>query len=167
MPAGAIISDDGATCSLPCFMATVAAAPHDWMMLTGGSIGQGMPVAVGAAVAAPDRKVICLSGDGSGMYTLQALWTAARENLDVTTIVFVNNSYRILNIELYRTGAGQPGPTAKQMLSIGNPEIDWVALAGGMGVRAVACDTAEEFDSAFAEAMTQKGPRLIAARVPA
>lgn len=166
MPDNTLVSDDGVTGSLSCFLSTQNTAPHDWMMLTGGAIGQGMPLAVGAAVAAPERKVICLSGDGAGMYTNQALWTMAREALDVTTIVFVNHAYRILNIELYRTGAGQPGPAAQGMLGLGNPEIDWVKLSEGLGVPAIACDTGEAFDAALEAAMAGSGPRLIAAMVP-
>tara|TARA_B100000678_G_scaffold187483_1_gene156746 strand:- start:168 stop:578 length:411 start_codon:yes stop_codon:yes gene_type:complete len=135
-------------------------------MLTGGAIGQGLPLALGASVAAPDRKVIALTGDGAGMYTNQALWSMVREGADVTTIVFVNHTYRILNIELHRTGAGNPGPTAKDMLAIGEPDIDWVSLAESMGVEATAVTTAEDFDKAFEEAMTFAGPRLIAAIVP-
>ena len=166
MPADALVSDDGVSNGLPCFMATAQARAHDWMMLTGGAIGQGLPLALGAAIAAPDRKVICLSGDGAGMYTNQALWSMAREGADVTTIVFVNNSYRILNIELYRTGAGNPGPTARDMLSLGGPDIDWAALSQSMGVPAVTVETAEAFDAALADAMAAQGPRLIAAVVP-
>ncbi len=166
MPEDALVSDDGVSNGLMCYLPTQAARPHDWMMLTGGAIGQGMPLALGAAIAAPDRKVICLSGDGAGMYTVQALWSMAREGADVTTIVFVNHSYRILNIELYRTGAGNPGPTAKDMLSIGRPDIDWVALSQAMGVPAVEATTAESFDTALDHAMATPGPHLIAARVP-
>lgn len=166
MPENAIVSDDGVSNGLPCYLATERARQHDWMMLTGGAIGQGMPLALGAAIAAPDRKVICLTGDGAGMYTNQALWSMAREGADVTTIVFVNHSYRILNIELYRTGAGNPGPTAKNMLSIGGPDIDWVSLSQAMGVPAVEATTAEGFDAALAEAIAAPGPRLIAAVVP-
>ena len=166
MPENAIVSDDGVSNSMPIFLSTVKAEPHDWMGLTGGAIGQGLPLALGAAVAAPDRKVIALTGDGAGMYTNQALWSMAREQTDVTTIVFVNNTYRILNIELARTGAGNPGPTAKEMLEIGGPDIDWVSLAESMGVPAVAVTTAEDFEAAFEEAMKQTGPRLIAAIVP-
>ncbi len=166
MPQNAIVADDGVTASLPVFLATRTAEPHDWLMLTGGAIGIGMPLALGAAVAAPDRKVVCLSGDGAGMYTNQALWSMAREGADVTTVVFVNHSYRILNIELYRTGAGNPGPTAKAMLGLGEPEIDWVKLAEAQGVSAELATTAEGFDEAFARAMKEKGPRLIAALVP-
>ncbi|MEO1642070.1 MAG: acetolactate synthase large subunit [Pseudomonadota bacterium] len=166
MPENALVSDDGVSNGLMSYLPTQNSQPHDWMMLTGGAIGQGMPLALGAAIAAPDRKVICISGDGAGMYTNQALWSMAREGADVTTIVFVNHSYRILNIELYRTGAGNPGPTAKDMLSIGGPNIDWVKLSESMGVPAVEATTAESFDEALAEAIAAPGPRLIAAVVP-
>lgn len=166
MPENALVSDDGVSNGLLSYLPTQNARAHDWMMLTGGAIGQGMPLALGASLAAPDRKVICLSGDGAGMYTNQALWSMAREGADVTTIVFVNHSYRILNIELYRTGAGNPGPTAKNMLSIGGPDIDWVQLSTSMGVPAVEATTAEEFDAALADAIAAPGPRLIAAVVP-
>ena len=166
MPENAIVSDDGVSNSLPVFLSTIKAEPHDWMGLTGGAIGQGLPLALGASVAAPDRKVIALTGDGAAMYTNQALWSMAREQTDVTTIVFVNHTYRILNIELTRTGAGNPGPTAKQMLEIGGPDIDWVSLSESVGVPAQAVTTAEDFDAAFEAAMQQKGPRLIAAIVP-
>lgn len=166
MPENALVSDDGVSNGLLSYLPTMNARAHDWMMLTGGAIGQGMPLALGAAIAAPERKVICLSGDGAGMYTNQALWSMARESADVTTIVFVNHSYRILNIELYRTGAGNPGPTAKNMLSIGDPDIDWVQLSSSMGVPAIAAETAEDFDAALADAIAAPGPRLIAAIVP-
>lgn len=166
MPENALVSDDGVSNGLLSYLPTMNAQPHDWMMLTGGAIGQGMPLALGAAIAAPERKVICLSGDGAGMYTNQALWSMAREGVDVTTIVFVNHSYRILNIELYRTGAGNPGPTAKNMLSIGGPDIDWVQLSTSMGVPAVEATTAEAFDAALQESIAAPGPRLIAAVVP-
>ena len=166
MPENALVSDDGVSNGLLSYLPTQTTRVHDWMMLTGGAIGQGMPLALGAAIAAPDRKVICLSGDGAGMYTNQALWSMAREGADVTTIVFVNHSYRILNIELYRTGAGNPGPTAKNMLSIGGPDIDWVQLSSSMGVPAVEATTAEGFDVALADAIAADGPRLIAAVVP-
>jgi len=166
LPANALVSDDGVSNSLPSYLATVNAAPHDWMMLTGGAIGQGMPLALGAAVAAPDRKVLCLTGDGAGMYTNQALWSMAREGADVVTVVFVNHSYRILNIELHRTGAGNPGPAAAGMLGLGNPEIDWVRLSESMGVPAEAATDARGFDLALERAFAADGPRLIAAHVP-
>jgi acetolactate synthase I/II/III large subunit len=163
MPEDAIISDDAVTAGLPHFMATQQAAPHDWLFLTGGAIGQGLPVAVGAAVAAPDRKVIALTGDGAGMYTLQALWTMARQRLPIVTVVFANRSYRILNIEMGRTGAGQPGPAAQAMLSLDNPTLDWVKLAQGQGVEAISCNTAEAFDLALTRAIASDGPVLIEA----
>ena len=167
MPEGTFVSDDGVSNGLPCFLMTQRTQPHEWMMLTGGAIGQGMPLALGAAVAAPDRKVLCLTGDGAGMYTNQALWSMAREEANVVNVVFVNHSYRILNIELARTGAGNPGPTAKSMLELGEPEIDWVKLAEAQGVEAQDAFTAEEFDAALERAFAADGPQLIAAHVPA
>ena len=163
MPDHAVISDDAVTAGLPIFLATRGARPHDWLMLTGGAIGQGIPVAVGAAVACPDRKVLSLNGDGAAMYTMQGLWTIAREGLDVTTVVFANHAYRILNIELARTGAGNPGPAARRLLDLGEPRIDWVSLASGLGVPAVRATTAEEFDAAMDKAMAGKGPAFIEA----
>ena len=127
----------------------------------GGSIGFSTPVATGAAVACPDRKVICMVGDGSAMYTLQSLWTQAREGLDVTTIVFSNRIYQILRGEFDGVGAGEPGKRAMDMLSIDRPTLDWVALAKGMGVSGRAVTTADDFNKALAEAMAEKGPRLI------
>lgn len=167
MPEGAFVSDDGVSNGLPSFMMTGRARPHDWMMLTGGAIGQGMPLALGAAIGAKGRKVLCLTGDGAGMYTNQALWSMAREGVDVVNVVFVNHSYRILNIELARTGAGNPGRVAADLLGLGRPEIDWVKLSEAQGVPAVNATTAEEFDTALARAFAEPGPHLIAAHVPA
>jgi acetolactate synthase-1/2/3 large subunit len=133
------------------------------LSLTGGAIGHGAPMAVGAAMAAPDRKVLALIGDGSALYTIQALWTMARENLNITTVIFANRSYRILNVELARTGAGQPGPAASSMLTLDNPVVDFVALAKGFGVDAVRCDTADDFDRQLARCIAQTGPTLIEA----
>jgi acetolactate synthase-1/2/3 large subunit len=161
LPEGAIISDEGATCGVGTTVATVTAPPHDHLSLTGGSIGQGLPLATGAAIAAPGRKVVCIHGDGGAMYTLQALWTQAREKLDVTTVIFANRSYAILNIELGRVGAQNPGPKALSMLDLHNPELDWVHLAKGMGVEATRAETIEEFTAQFADAIKQKGPRLV------
>jgi acetolactate synthase I/II/III large subunit len=161
MPEGAILSDEGATNSLGVVLQTATAAPHDHLTLTGGSIGQGVPLATGAAVACPDRKVVCLQGDGGAMYTLQALWTQARERLDVTTVIFANQSYSILNIELSRVGALNPGPKALSMLDLHNPELNWVKLGEGMGVASERVTTIEAFEAAFADAMAQRGPRLI------
>jgi acetolactate synthase-1/2/3 large subunit len=163
LPAEAIISDEAATSGLASYMLSAGADPFDQMQLTGGSIGQGLPLATGAAVACPDRKVVCLHGDGGAMYTLQALWTQARENLDVVTVIFANRSYAILNIELMRVGAENPGPKALSMLDLSNPTLDWVQLAQGMGVEASRAETAEDFSDQFASAVAAKGPRLIEA----
>jgi len=121
----------------------------------------GLPVATGAAVACPDRKVICLEGDGSGMYTLQALWTQARERLDVTTLLFSNRSYAILRGELANVGAGNPGRKALDMLDLGKPDIDWVGLAKSMGVPGSRVTTMEEFNRRFADGVATPGPYLI------
>ncbi|HEY0942650.1 MAG TPA: acetolactate synthase large subunit [Steroidobacter sp.] len=163
MPENAIVSDEAATATLALFPMTAGARPHDWLTLTGGAIGQGLPLAVGAAVACPDRKVIALQADGSGMYTNQALWTMAREQLDVVTIIFNNGSYAILNIELQRVGVGAPGPKALSMLDLTRPAIHWTHLAQGMGVPAVRAATTAEFRQALTEALNIKGPRLIEA----
>jgi acetolactate synthase-1/2/3 large subunit len=163
MPDQTTVSDDAVTSGMPVFLQTRGARPHDWMSLTGGAIGQGIPLAVGAAVACPDRKVLSLNGDGAAMYTVQGLWTIAREALDVTVVVFANHSYRILGVELTRTGAGKPGAAAASLLDLGDPRLDWVSLAKGMGLPAVRCDSAESFDAAFAAAMAQKGPMFIEA----
>ncbi|MEZ5252151.1 MAG: thiamine pyrophosphate-dependent enzyme, partial [Ilumatobacteraceae bacterium] len=162
LPEGAIVADEAATSSLGPALALSTAAPHDVLSLTGGSIGQGLPVAAGAAVACPDRKVVCLHGDGGAMYTLQTLWTMAREQLDVTTVIFANRSYAILNIELMRVGA-EAGAGALSMLDLGNPALDWVSLAHGMGVEAVRVDSLDAFDDAFAAAIVCRGPRLVEA----
>jgi acetolactate synthase I/II/III large subunit len=161
IPENAIVVDESITTGRGFFPPTAAAAPHDWLQNMGGSIGFSTPVATGAAVACPDRKVICLVGDGSAMYTLQSLWTQAREGLDVTTIVFANRIYQILRGEFDGVGAGEPGQRALDMLKIDRPALDWVALAKGMGVAARAVATAEEFVAALAEAIPERGPRLI------
>ncbi|MEJ2602853.1 MAG: acetolactate synthase large subunit [Gammaproteobacteria bacterium] len=161
MPENAIVSDESTTSGGGLLPATAGAPPHDWLMLTGGAIGQGLPLATGAALACPDRKVLALQADGSGMYTLQALWTQAREGLDVTTVIFANRQYRILNIEFMRVGAGEPGPKARDMLDIGRPELDWVALAQGMGVPARRATTLADFNEALAAFVPEPGPNLI------
>jgi acetolactate synthase-1/2/3 large subunit len=163
IPADAIVSDEAATAGMALYPMTAGAAPHDWMTLTGGAIGQGLPLAVGAAIACPDRKVLALQADGSGMYTCQALWTMAREKLDVTTVIINNGSYAILNIELARVGVQNPGPKALSMLSLRDPALDWVSISQGMGVPAVRATTAAEFRAALADAIAHKGPRLVEA----
>ena len=166
LPAHAIISDEAQTSGvrLPSF--TAGAPRHDVLTLTGGAIGQGLPVAVGAATASPDRPVLALVGDGSAMYTIQALWTIAHEGLDVTTVILNNRSYGILNIELERVGADKIGPKAKAQLDLSEPAIDFVAMAKGMGVSAQRVATAEDFNTALENAVKTRGPYLIDAVVP-
>ncbi len=163
MPDDCIVSDDSVTAGLSIFGPTMSAAPHDWLFHTGGAIGQGLPMAIGAAIGAPGRKVIALCGDGAAMYTVQSLWTMAREHLDITVVIFANRAYRILMVELARTGAGAPGPAAQSMLSLGDPVLDWVKLAEAQGVPAVRCERAEEFDRQLARLVAQPGPKLIEA----
>ncbi|MBL8551906.1 MAG: acetolactate synthase large subunit [Hyphomonadaceae bacterium] len=169
MPEGAIVADDSVTAGMSLYPMTAGAAQHDWLFHTGGAIGQGMPMAVGAALAAQemksDRRVLALCGDGAAAYTLQALWTAAREKLDITFVVFANKAYRILLVELFRTGAGNPGPASNAMLTLSNPTMEWTHLAQGFGVPAMRCETAEDFDRRFARAIAQPGPMLIEAIV--
>ncbi len=162
MPDDSILADDAVTSGLPISTSTQGGPRHDWLGHTGGAIGQGLPLAVGAAVAAAGkRKVIALCGDGAAMYTNQGLWTLAREGLDCLVLIFANRSYRILNIEMARTGAGNPGPTAASMLSLDNPAIDWVKLAEAQGVPGVRCTDALDFDRQFARLVGVKGPALI------
>ena len=166
LPAGAIVVDEANTSGLFIPGATAGCPRHDWLTLTGGAIGIGMPLATGAAVACPDRQVLCLESDGSAMYTMQALWTQVREGLDVVTVVFANRSYAVLNMELNRVGAASVGPKAKDMLDLTRPNLDFVALAQGMGVEATRATTAEEFAEQLGSALASGGPRLIEAVVP-
>lgn len=166
LPEGAIVSDEGNTSGLFAAGHTAGAPAHDWLCLTGGAIGQGLPVAVGAAVAAPDRKVIALQADGSAMYTLQAWWTMARERLDVVTVLFNNSSYAVLNMELERVGAEAGGPKAKAMLDLHGPDLDFVAMATGMGVPATRATTCEDFVAQLQIALATPGPAVIEAIVP-
>jgi acetolactate synthase-1/2/3 large subunit len=166
LPEGAIISDEGNSSSIFAPGATAGAPPHDWLSLTGGSIGQGLPVAAGAAIADPSRRVIALEADGSALYTLQALWTMAREGLDVTTIILANRSYAVLNMELDRVGAAAPGPRARAMLDLTGPTMDFVSLATGFGLLASRATTAEDFATQLARALSEPGPSLIEAVIP-
>ena len=166
LPERAIVSDEGNTSGLFTPGLTAGASRHDWLCLTGGAIGQGMPVATGAAVACPDRQVINLQADGSALYTIQSLWTQAREGLDVVTIVFNNRSYAVLNMELDRVGAEAGGPRAKDLLDLSRPDIDFVALATGLGVPATRATTAEELGDQLGRALATEGPSLIEALVP-
>jgi acetolactate synthase I/II/III large subunit len=166
LPEGAIVSDEANTSGTFIPGMTAGAPRHDVLTLTGGAIGQGLPVAVGAAIACPDRPVLALEADGSALYTLQSLWTMAREQLDVTTVIFSNRRYAILRMELGRVGATASGERALQMLDIAPPEIDFVELARGFGVPASRPDTAEAFAAALERAFAEPGPHLIEAVVP-
>lgn len=167
LPEQAIVVDEGITGGFEVFERTRTARAHEWIMQTGGSIGWGLPAATGAAIAAPGRKVVCLEGDGSAMYTIQALWTMAREQLDVTVVLFANRDYAILQLEYQRVGASGMGAKARSMLHIGNPDIDFVALAQSLGVAATRARDTVEFTAQFAEAMAARGPRLIETMMPA
>ncbi|HEY6966718.1 MAG TPA: acetolactate synthase large subunit, partial [Burkholderiales bacterium] len=160
LPENAIVAEDAVTSGRALFPLTWGAAPHDWIQITGGAIGHAFPAATGAAVACPGRKVVCLQADGAGMYSLQALWTQAREKLDVVNVVFANRRYAILQGELAAVGA-QPGPASKELFDLSRPEIRWTKLAEGMGVEAVRVETLEAFTDAFASARAQRGPFLI------
>ena len=164
-PEHAILADESATAGLPLALMMSRARPHDHLALTGGSIGIGLPLALGAAIACPDRKVVCPHGDGGAAYTLQALWSMARERTDTTVVVYANRSYAILNIELQRVGAGAAGPKALAMLDLHDPEMNWVKIAEGFGVEASRATTAEEFNAQYASAMAARGPRLIEAMI--
>jgi len=165
LPENVIVVDEGNTAGLFVSGFTAGAPRHDWLCLPGGAIGFGMPVATGAAVASPGRKVLNLQADGSAMYTFQALWTQVREGLDVITVILNNQSYAILNLELTRVGA-HPGPKALEMLDLTNPRLDFVALAQGLGVAATRATTAEEFTEQLEVAFTTPGPHLIEAILP-
>ncbi|MGE3247749.1 MAG: acetolactate synthase large subunit [Beijerinckiaceae bacterium] len=163
MPENAIISDEAGTGGGPTYPFTAKGPAHDALFLTGGSIGQALPVALGAAIACPDRKVLCLHADGGAMYTLQALWSIAREKCDVTTVIFSNRRYGILirSVGMYAIpGLGNQVP---DLFDLSNPDIGWAKLAEGMGVEGHTCRTAEEFNTVFEDCMKRKGPQLIEA----
>jgi acetolactate synthase-1/2/3 large subunit len=163
IPEQAIVVDESVTTGRGFYPLTAGAPPHDWLSNMGGSIGYGMPVAVGAAIACPDRNVLALIGDGSGMYTVQALWTMAREGLNVTAVIWANRTYQILKGEFNHVGAGTPGRKAQDMLDIGRPDLDWVALAKGMGVAAGRADDCERLTAQLQRGLAEPGPYLIEA----
>ncbi len=166
LPEGAIISDESQTAGVTVPSATRGGPRHDWLALTGGAIGQGLPVAVGAAVACPDRPVLALQADGSALYTIQSLWTMAREQLNVTVVIFNNRSYAILNMELARVGAQADGPKAKDQLDLSRPNVDFVALGKSFGVPSRRVDTAEDLISGIEQALAEPGPHLIEMVIP-
>ncbi|PCJ51473.1 MAG: acetolactate synthase large subunit [Candidatus Hydrogenedentota bacterium] len=161
LPENAIIADEGGMNSAPIYFATQSGHAHSSLFLTGGGIGYGMPSAAGAAIACPYRPVLNLQSDGAGMYTLQTLWTMARESLDVTTVVFSNRKYKILQIELERAGIDKPGPIADSLTELSNPDISWCDLAKGMGVPASRPETAEDLSAALTRSFSEEGPSLI------
>jgi acetolactate synthase I/II/III large subunit len=161
LPENAIVVDESMTSGREMMPATRGALPHDWLANTGGSIGIALPLAVGAAVACPDRRVLCLSADGSGMYTAQALWTMARESLKVTTVIFANRAYGVLKREFSYLGIGDPGPGARALFDIGRPDLDWVSLAKGMGVSGARVHSLDEFTTALQAGFEAEGPTLI------
>lgn len=163
LPEDAIVSDEGNTAGFFLPAATASAPTHDWLCLAGGAIGQGLPVATGAAVACPDRKVLAIEADGSAMYTPQALWTQAREGLDVTTVILNNGSYAVLNLELERVGADGSGNAARELLDLGRPDLDFVSLARGMGVPASRAHTAEELATQLEAGLATPGPVVVEA----
>ncbi len=166
LPEGTIVVDEGNTAGLFVPGATAGAPRHDWLTLTGGAIGMGLPAGTGAAVAAPDRPVLCLQADGSAMYTLQALWTQAREQLNVTTLLLANRSYAILNLELQRVGADAGGPLSRRLLDLTDPDLDFVSLAQGMGVPAQRVESAEALTVAMEKSFGEPGPSLIEVALP-
>ena len=161
IPENAIVVDESVTTGREFFYQTAGSHPHTWLNNCGGSIGFGMPVAIGAAVACPDQKVISLEGDGSAMYTVQSLWTMARENLDIVVLIFANQSYKILQGELTNVGVDNPGKSALEMLSLKDPSLDWVSVSKGMGVDAVRVDNLEDLVKNFKHGLKDKGPFLI------
>ena len=170
LPERAIVVDESNTSGFLLPLTTAGAPAHDWLTLTGGSIGFALPVAIGAAMAQPSRPVLCLDSDGSAMYTISALWTHAREKLDITTVVYANHAYDILRLELQRVGAQTPdqptGPRAEALLDLDSPTMDFVRIAEGMGVPARRAATAEEFADALQWAFGEPGPHLIEAVLP-
>jgi acetolactate synthase I/II/III large subunit len=165
IPENSIVVDESVTTGRESFDVTAGAAPHDNLQNMGGSIGFGTPVATGAAIACPDRPVLAIVGDGSAMYTLQSLWTQAREGLKVTTVICANRTYQILKNEFKAVGAGVPGPSALSMLDIDKPTLDFVALAKGMGVAGARVATAEDLCREIERGFTSHGPYLIEAQL--
>jgi acetolactate synthase I/II/III large subunit len=161
LPENAIVVDESMTSGRGLMAATKGSSPHDWLGNTGGSIGIALPLAVGAAVACPHRRVLCLTADGSGMYTAQALWTMAREGLNVTTVVFANHDYAVLKREFSYLGVGSPGPRAAEMFEIGRPDLDWTLLAKGMGVPGTRVRSLDAFGKALRAGLESDGPALI------
>jgi acetolactate synthase-1/2/3 large subunit len=165
IPEDAVVIDESISFGFAFYPGTRDAAPHDWLQLTGGAIGDGLPLATGAAIAAPGRRIINVEGDGSALYTVQALWTQAREKLDVTTVILSNRKYAILEIELAKVGAN-PGRTSLDLFKLNDPTLDWIHLAAGMGVEAARAETLEQFADLLAASYRREGPFLIELVIP-
>jgi acetolactate synthase-1/2/3 large subunit len=165
IPEHAVIVDESISFGFPFYPGTRDAAPHDWLQLTGGAIGAGLPLATGAAIAAQGRRIINLEGDGSALYTFQALWTQAREMLDVTTVILSNRKYAVLEHEMRKVGAN-PGRTALDLFDLGRPTFDWISLAGGLGVEAAQAESLEKLADLLASSNRRKGPFLIELLIP-
>jgi acetolactate synthase-1/2/3 large subunit len=165
LPEGAIVSHESGTGSIAMFSETALSPPHDWLALTGGAIGQGLPVALGAAVACPGRPVLALQADGASLYTIQSLWTMAREGLDVTVVLLSNRSYALLLGELRRLG-GQAGPRSRRLLDLGAPELDFCAIARGMGVPGTRVASADQLCGELERAFAEPGPHLVEVPLP-
>ena len=161
LPENAIVVDESMTSGRGMMAVTRDGPPHDWLANTGGSIGIALPLAVGAAVACPERRVLCLSADGSGMYTAQALWSMAREGLHITTVIFANRAYAVLQREFSYLGVGSPGPRARDLFEISRPHIDWVYLAKGMGVPGTRVSSMDTFAKELKKGLQSDGPTLI------
>jgi acetolactate synthase-1/2/3 large subunit len=161
MPENAIVVDESITTGRSFLADTERSRPHDWILGTGGSIGYALPCATGAAIACPGRKVVVLESDGSGMYMPQALWTQAREQLDILTLVFANRTYQILRNEMRNVGVAPGGPKAEALTDIGDPHIDWTALARALGVEAFRATTADELSRHIDAGLALQGPAVI------
>jgi acetolactate synthase-1/2/3 large subunit len=166
LPEGTILSDEAITSAAALPASTAGAPRHDWLTLTGGAIGQGLPVAVGAAIACPDRPVIALEADGSALYTIQSLWTMVREQLNVTVVIFNNRAYGILDAELARLEGQSVGDKARDLLNLRDPDLDFVRLGTGLGIPSRRVDTAEQIIAALDQALADPGPHLIEAILP-
>lgn len=160
LPENAIVVDDAVSTGRGFFPLTFGAAPHDWIQVTGGSIGFALPAAAGAALASPGRKVVCIQGDGGAQYSLPALWTQARERLDVVNVILSNRAYKVLFGEMAGVGA-TAGPAARRLMELTDPQLDWVKLAEGYSVEAARAETMERFDDLFVSALARRGPMLI------
>ncbi|WP_448712105.1 acetolactate synthase large subunit [Microbacterium profundi] len=161
IPENSIVVDESLTTGRSFLKDTEGLPPHDWILSTGGSIGYALSNSIGAAIACPDRKVVVLQSDGSGLYMPQALWTQAREGLDIVTLVFANRKYQILRNEMKSVGADFGGPKAEALMDIGDPVIDWVSLGKSFGVESSRAETMEALQEEFENALLRSGPSLI------